>query len=69
MDPQLKNTDVVVAIDDNAVVNISRLFNEETGRAYLVEKGVPEATLDQLGLAWLLWHLERVLLHQGRQIL
>jgi cysteine synthase len=26
-----KNTDVVVAIDDNAVVNISRLFNE-TGR-------------------------------------
>src|SRR3989304_2154396 len=31
-----KNTDVVVAIDDNAVVNISRLFNEETGRAFLV---------------------------------
>ena len=50
-----KNTDVVVAIDDNAVVNISRLFNEETGRAYLVEKGVPEkrssASLDLLGFS------------------
>jgi hypothetical protein len=44
-----KNTDVVVAIDDNAVVNISRLFNEETGRAYLVEKGVPEGIVDKLG--------------------
>ncbi len=45
-----KNTDMVVAIDDNAVVNISRLFNEETGRAYLVEKGVPEAVVTQLDL-------------------
>ena len=44
-----KNTDVVVAIDDNAVVNISRLFNEETGRAYLVEKGVPESLVGKLG--------------------
>jgi cysteine synthase len=44
-----KNTDVVVAIDDNAVVNISRLFNEETGRAYLVEKGVPESIVGKLG--------------------
>ena len=49
-----KNTDVVTAIDDNAVVNISRLFNEENGRAYLVEKGVPEsvvANLDLLGFS------------------
>jgi cysteine synthase len=45
-----KNTDVVVAIDDNAVVNVARLFNEETGRAYLVGKGVPEAVVDQLDL-------------------
>ena len=44
-----KNTDVVVAIDDNAVVNISRLFNEESGRAYLVEKGVPENIVGKLG--------------------
>ncbi len=45
-----KNTDVVVAIDDNAVVNLSRLFNEEAGQAYLVEKGVPEALVSQLDL-------------------
>jgi hypothetical protein len=40
----------VVAIDDNAVVNLSRLFNEETGRAYLVEQGVPEGIVNQLDL-------------------
>ena len=45
-----KNTDVVTAIDDNAVVSLSRLFNEETGRAYLVEKGVPEALVSNLDL-------------------
>jgi hypothetical protein len=45
-----KNTDVVTAIDDNAVVNISRLFNEEMGRAYLVEKGVPESLVSSLDL-------------------
>jgi cysteine synthase len=44
----IKNTDLVVAIDDNAVVNLARLFNEEDGRAYLAEKGVPEALIAQL---------------------
>jgi hypothetical protein len=46
----VKNTDVVVAIDDNAVVNLARLFNEVTGRAYLVERGVPESVVSQLDL-------------------
>jgi cysteine synthase A len=46
----VKNTDVVVAIDDNAVVNLARLFNEQSGRAYLVQKGVPEAMVSQLDL-------------------
>jgi hypothetical protein len=45
-----RNTDVVVAIDDNAVVNLARLFNEENGRAHLVEQGVPEALVAQLDL-------------------
>jgi cysteine synthase len=45
-----KNTDLVVAIDDNAVVNLARLFNEEDGRAYLAEKGVPEAVIAKLDL-------------------
>src|SRR5512136_2501678 len=46
----VKNTDVVVAIDDNAVVNLSRLFNEPAGRAYLAKKGVPESLLSVLDL-------------------
>jgi len=46
----VKNTDVVVAIDDNAVVNVARLFNEPAGRAYLAKKGVPEAVVSQLDL-------------------
>jgi cysteine synthase len=46
----VKNTDFVVAIDDNAVVNIMRLFNEPVGRRYLVKKGVPEAFVKQLDL-------------------
>jgi len=44
------NTDLVVAIDDNAVVNLARLFNEPAGRAYLVKQGVPEGLVSQLDL-------------------
>jgi hypothetical protein len=39
-----------VAIDDNAVVNLARLFNEPAGRAHLVSKGVPEEIVGQLDL-------------------
>jgi cysteine synthase len=46
----VKNTDMVVAIDDNAVVNIARLFNEPAGQRYLARKGVPEETINQLDL-------------------
>jgi hypothetical protein len=45
-----KNTDMVVAIDDNAVVNLARLFNEPAGRKYLASKGVPDAVVSQLDL-------------------
>jgi cysteine synthase A len=45
-----KNTDMVVAIDDNAVVNISRLFNEPAGRKYLASQGVDEETISNLDL-------------------
>ncbi|MEJ5202789.1 MAG: pyridoxal-phosphate dependent enzyme, partial [Anaerolineales bacterium] len=34
----VKNTDVVTAIDDNSVVNIMRLFNEPVGREYLLQR-------------------------------
>lgn len=46
----ITNTDMVMAIDDNAVVNIMRLFNEPVGQKYLVQKGVPEALVTQLHL-------------------
>jgi cysteine synthase len=45
-----KNTDMVVAIDDQAVVNIARLFNEPAGRAYLAKKGVPQDVVSCLDL-------------------
>jgi cysteine synthase A len=39
-----------VAIDDNAVVNLSRLFNEPAGQNYLASQGVPETVIEQLDL-------------------
>jgi cysteine synthase len=45
-----KNTDLVVAIDDNAVVNLARLFNEPAGKKFLASQGVSEATIAQLDL-------------------
>jgi len=46
----VRNTDLVTAIDDYAVVQIMRLFNEPAGREYLHRKGVLEATIAQLDL-------------------
>jgi cysteine synthase A len=46
----VKNTDLIVAIDDNAVVNLSRLFNEPVGRAYLSKCGVPDKVVGNLDL-------------------
>jgi cysteine synthase len=45
-----KNTDLVVAIDDNAVVNLARLFNEPAGQKYLVEKGLSDSQIANLQL-------------------
>ncbi len=46
----IRNTDMVVAIDDNSVVNIMRLFNEPSGRNYLARKGVPVEVIEHLDL-------------------
>jgi cysteine synthase len=46
----VKNTDLVIALDDESIVNLARLFNEPAGRAYLVQQGVPEETVNQLDL-------------------
>ncbi len=46
----VKNTDMIIALDDNVIVNLARLFNEPAGHKYLVEKGVPEAFIKNLEL-------------------
>ncbi len=49
-----KNTDMVVAIDDETPMQLIRLFNEPSGKKYLLETGVPGEVvngLDQLGIS------------------
>lgn len=44
----IKNTDMVVAIDDAAALGIMRLFNEEAGQEYLHEQGIAPELIQQL---------------------
>ncbi len=46
----VKNTDMVVAIDDAATMALIRLFNEPAGSDYLVQQGVPTELVCQLPL-------------------
>ncbi|MDH5490966.1 MAG: pyridoxal-phosphate dependent enzyme [Myxococcales bacterium] len=46
----VRNTDLVVGIDDEASISAIRLFNEPEGRRYLEGKGLDEAFLAQLDL-------------------
>jgi cysteine synthase len=46
----VKNTDVVVAIDDEIPIGLIRLFNEPAGRALLIDEGVPADLVEQLDL-------------------
>ncbi|UCF95689.1 MAG: pyridoxal-phosphate dependent enzyme [Desulfobacterales bacterium] len=49
-----KNTDMIIALDDETPVSLIRLFNEPAGRKYLVSRGVSEAVvngLHQLGIS------------------
>ncbi len=46
----VKNTDMIIALDDNVIVNLARLFNEDEGKEYLVDRGVPEDLVAQLDL-------------------
>ena len=46
----VKNTDMVMAIDDEATISLIRLFNEKTGRQYLANQGVDEDFIAQLPL-------------------
>ena len=46
----VKNTDMVMAIDDAGPMALIRLFNEPAGQEYLVSQGVPAALVEQLPL-------------------
>ncbi len=46
----VRNTDVVVAVDDNLVVRLIRLFNEPEGKKLLIKEGIDEKTVSKLDL-------------------
>ncbi len=46
----VRNTDMVMAIDDEAPISLIRLFNEEAGQKYLLQQGVPANLVDSLDL-------------------
>ncbi len=46
----VKNLDMVVAVDDEVPINLMRLFNEPAGKQYLANKGVSAQLLDMLDL-------------------
>jgi cysteine synthase A len=49
-----KNTDMIIAVDDETPLSLIRLFNEPAGKKFLVHKGLPETWvngLEQLGIS------------------
>jgi len=46
----VKNTDMVIAVDDNSCMNLIRLFNEPEGWNYLMKQGVSEEIIRKLPL-------------------
>ena len=46
----VRDTDMVVAIDDEDTMTLVRLFNEDAGRAYLQSQGVPSHLVERLDL-------------------
>ncbi len=46
----VKNTDVVTAIDDSGPMGLIRLFNEPAGKEYLAAQGVAQTLVDDLHL-------------------
>ena len=47
----VRNTDMISAIDDEACIQLMRLFNEDAGKSLLSKQGVDGKTIDQLPLA------------------
>ncbi len=47
----VKNTDMVIGVDDEATISLIRLFNEPAGKKYLARQGVPKDFIEHL--SWL----------------
>ena len=46
----VRNTDMVIAVDDRSCLNLIRLFNEPEGWNYLQKQGVPDGVIKKLPL-------------------
>ncbi len=46
----VRNTDMVCAVDDKQCLALLRLFNEDAGREYLIQQNVPTHVIEQLPL-------------------
>ncbi len=46
----VKNTDMVIAVDDNKCLDLIRLFNEPAGKDYLIKQGLSENFISMLPL-------------------
>jgi cysteine synthase len=46
----LRNTDMVIGVDDDVTMRVLRLFNDKTGRTHLKEQGIPEEAINNLDL-------------------
>lgn len=44
----IKNTDMLIGVDDEATISLIRLFNEPAGQRYLAGQGVAETLLERL---------------------
>ncbi len=44
----VRNTDMIVAVDDEAPIQLIRLFNEPEGQKYLAQMGVPAELIERL---------------------
>lgn len=44
----VRNTDMVIGVDDNNCINLIRLFNDPEGQDYLIKQGVPEQKIKEL---------------------
>lgn len=46
----MKNMDMVIGIDDEISIRLMQLFNEDVGKSFLKEEGVPAEIVDRLNL-------------------